>query len=161
MKIPTWVRLVGAAEVVSSAWAFYGLAGVVSVQGIRSVAIGCALLAVALVACAGAFGGYRLARGDARGARLSLVALAAQSVRLSLPGLVWLVGLGWTINFVLYEGQGVTPDGQDIAAWIGHHEYAAYFAINVPALLLFALMLGWWNRRSSAVAAESLRAPAV
>ena len=160
MRVPAWIRVLGAVECISAVWAFYGPASVLRFHGISSIPIGCALLVVAVVASVSAIGGYLLMRGDLRGVRPSAYALFAQSLRISMPGLVWLAGLGWTVNLVLYEGRGLVPDGQDIAAWVGHNPYAGFFAINVPALLFLALLLGWHRIRFAEVT-EQHRASAV
>ena len=161
MRVPLWVRIVGGIELLAAAWAFFGLTLTVSHQGVRSIAVASALFVVAVVAAASGVGGYWLLRGNERGTVPSIVALSAQSLRVCAPGLVWLVGLGWTAILVLYQGSGQVPDGHDAAAWVGHHPYAGYFAINLPAFVFLSCLVAWRAIRRAEGSEGSHRAPAV
>jgi len=84
--------------------------------------------------------------------RPSLWLLAAQSLRLIVPGLAWLLSLGLSVNLVLHEGKA-PPDPQEVLVRLGAHGRPPHLALNVLTLVpLLALLV--WQRRSAATATE-------
>jgi hypothetical protein len=160
MKLPTWLVVLGAFECVLGAWGLYATGLVVLSGGVRDGAGVAGLVVAAALALASAVAGLLLLRGRVGGVRWSLWVLAPQAVRVAVPGVVWLVSLGWTANLVLYAGRAPQPSGEDLAVKLGGHPLGAHLAVNAVAALPWIGLLLWW-RAARARAASKHDAAAV
>jgi hypothetical protein len=145
MKVPPWVALIGAVEVLFGAWGLYSVAWILLSGRATDRAAIVGVIAVCAIAIGSLAAGTLVAKRHERAVVPLTWLLALQSIRLAIPGVVWLASLGWTVVFVLYAGGSPQPDGQDIAVLLGSHPLGAHLGLNLLAFIpCLALMI--WRR---------------
>jgi hypothetical protein len=142
-------------------WGLYATMSILIFGGARNSAAIAAVGVMGLLAVGSVVAGGRVARGHGRAVLPLAGLLAVQSVRLAIPGLVWLVSLGWTLNVVLYARGAAQPDSQDIAVLVGSHALGAHVAINIITLVPCAALLLWRRAAASRTPPAQDPAPAV
>lgn len=145
MLIPRWVSAIGILECLFGAWGLFSASTVVGEAGAHSMVSLAVVALMGLLAVASLSAGALLAKRDSRGLGPSVWVLALQSVRLVMPGFVWLVALGWNVLLVLHSGGEPLPDGQEWLVMLGHTDRPGYFALNLLAFTPLVALALWWR----------------
>src|SRR5471030_197729 len=96
ITVPKWVAIVGGLEALFGLWGFYAIATMLTACVPLNTAAIAGTLAACIVAIGSLIAGTQVARGHTRAVEPLMWILAVQSVRIAIPGFLWLVSCGWT-----------------------------------------------------------------
>jgi hypothetical protein len=157
MTIPRWIAVIGIIECVLGVWGLYMASTVARQASAHSVTALVTIALLAMLSLGSLRAGALLTKRDSRGLRPSLWVLALQSVRLVMPGFVWLLALGWSVIVVLYSGGRPEPDGLELWVMLGHNDRPGYLAVNLLSLVPLAALGLWW--RAAVIASRTSKDP--